>query len=51
MTWLHEAGHVLHETVKFGKQYRPADSEYVSQQVGFKDANKAMMFKLAWGGQ
>lgn len=48
-TWLHSAGHVLHETVKFGKQFRHPGNEMVDQQVGFKDANKAMHFKLAWG--
>ena len=48
-TWLHSVGHVLHETVKFGKQFRHPGNEMVDQQVGFKDANKAMHFKLAWG--
>lgn len=49
MEWLHNAGHVLHETVKFGKQHRPQGSPIVSQQVGFKNKSQAAHFKLAWG--
>ena len=48
--WLHDAGHVLHVTVRFGKQHRPINNPIVTQEVAFKDANQAMVFKLAWGG-
>lgn len=51
MAWLHNEGLVLHITVKFGKQHRPVDSMIITQEVAFKDANKAMVFKLAWGGK
>jgi hypothetical protein len=49
LVWLHESGHVLHTTVKFGKQFRQKDDPIVKQEVGFKDADQAMLFKLAWG--
>lgn len=49
MEWLHNAGHELHVTVKFGKQYRPKDNPIIDQEVAFKDATRAMHFKLAWG--
>jgi hypothetical protein len=52
LTWLHDAGHTLHATVKFGKQHRlTIDSPMVKQEVAFKDGNQAMIFKLAWGGK
>jgi hypothetical protein len=51
LTWLRTQGHILHETVKFGKNHQKSGSPYISQQVLFKDANQAMMFKLVWGGK
>lgn len=49
LTWLHEQGHILHDTVKFGKNHHKTGNDFVTQQVCFKEPNKAMMFKLAWG--
>jgi hypothetical protein len=51
LTWLHEDGHVLHETVKFGKHHTDPATNIISQVVVFKDPNKAMLFKLTWGGK
>lgn len=51
LAWLHTQGHVLHDTVKFGKNHQITGDPKITQQVFFKEANRAMMFKLAWGGQ
>ena len=49
MTWLHNQGLVLHETVKFANNTE-VDKETRDVDVKFRKANPAMMFKLAWGG-
>jgi hypothetical protein len=50
MTWLHDQGHVLHETVKFGAN-NEVDMQTRDIIVKFRKARAAMMFKLAWGGR
>ena len=49
MAWLHGQNHVLHETVKFGKNHYSNGDDFVTQQVCFKEKGPAAMFKLAWG--
>jgi hypothetical protein len=51
LLWLHDHGHVLHETMKFGASSHKQGNGFVTQNVRFKDPNQAMMFKLAWGGK
>lgn len=48
LDWLHNQGHVLHETVRFGKNHQRTGDPKITQQVFFKDPQQAMMFKLAW---
>lgn len=50
LAWLHNSNHVLRETMHFGKSHHHVNNDYVTQDVWFKDANSAMIFKLAWGG-
>lgn len=50
LQWLREQGHVLRQTMQFGKNHHKTGDGFVTQQVCFADANKAMMFKLRWGG-
>jgi nanoRNase/pAp phosphatase (c-di-AMP/oligoRNAs hydrolase) len=53
MAWLHEAGHELHKTVRFGGQnsnvrFDRNGSKFAMVDIFFKDPNDAMLFKLRW---
>lgn len=51
LNWLRDQGHELHTTMKFtGSQHRSGD-EFTTQRAAFRDADSAVIFKLAWGGK
>lgn len=49
LKWLHEQGHVLRETMKFGDHQHKTGDTFLDQDVLFKDKDQAMLFKLVWG--
>ena len=51
LVWLREAGHEIRETMMFGPNHHRTGDDFATQEVRFKKAEDATMFKLAWGGQ
>lgn len=51
LDWLRDQGHELRRTVIFGGSHHSAHNNVVVQSLSFKDADAAMLFKLAWGGR
>lgn len=49
LAWLHENGHVLRTTMKFGdNSHTDAKPDQIIQDVRFKKRKDAQLFSLAW---